>query len=131
MSTNKTANYGLHLWEPGDDFLRSEFNANFSAIDAAARVACGVYAGDGAASRFIALGFTPRAVLVVKADGQTSNGYHMFGGLALPGRPVEYQGNEILAVVEGGIQAACRRISDSYFLASNNLNLVYHYLALR
>lgn len=35
MSTNKTQNYNLHSWVPEDDFLRSEFNDNFTGIDAA------------------------------------------------------------------------------------------------
>ena len=35
MSTNKTPNYNLHAWEPGDDFLRREFNENFAALDTA------------------------------------------------------------------------------------------------
>ncbi len=35
MSTNKTQNYNLHSWVPEDDFIRSEFNENFTGIDAA------------------------------------------------------------------------------------------------
>ena len=35
MSTNKSQNLKLHLWEPEDNFLRTEFNENFAAIDAA------------------------------------------------------------------------------------------------
>ena len=35
MSTNKSTNLNLHLWEPEDDFLRTEFNENFEAIDGA------------------------------------------------------------------------------------------------
>lgn len=35
MSTNKTQNYNLHSWVPEDDFIRSEFNDNFTGIDAA------------------------------------------------------------------------------------------------
>ena len=34
MSTHKSQNLNLHLWEPDDDFLRTEFNENFTAIDA-------------------------------------------------------------------------------------------------
>ena len=34
MSTNKSAHLNLHLWEPEDDFLRTEFNENFEKIDA-------------------------------------------------------------------------------------------------
>ena len=35
MSTNKTQNYNLHSWVPEDDFLRSEFNDNFTSLDTA------------------------------------------------------------------------------------------------
>ena len=37
MSTNKSQNLKLHLWEPEDNFLRTEFNENFAAIDAAVK----------------------------------------------------------------------------------------------
>ena len=37
MSTNKSEHLGLHLWEPEDDFLRTEFNENFTAIDGAVK----------------------------------------------------------------------------------------------
>ena len=32
---NYTPNYGLHQWEPGDNFLRTDFNADFAKLDAA------------------------------------------------------------------------------------------------
>ena len=35
MSTNKSEHLNLHLWEPEDDFLRTEFNENFAALDGA------------------------------------------------------------------------------------------------
>ena len=35
MATNYTANYGLCQWEPGDNFLRTEFNQDNAKIDAA------------------------------------------------------------------------------------------------
>ena len=37
MATNHTTNYQLNLWEPQDDFLRSEFNENTQKIDAAVK----------------------------------------------------------------------------------------------
>lgn len=37
MSTNKSQNLNLHLWEPNDDFLRTEFNENFAAIDSSVK----------------------------------------------------------------------------------------------
>ena len=35
MATNHTTNYQLNLWEPGDSFLREEFNQNSQKLDAA------------------------------------------------------------------------------------------------
>ena len=32
---NYTPNYGLHQWEPGDNFLRTDFNEDFAKLDAA------------------------------------------------------------------------------------------------
>ena len=32
---NYTPNYGLHQWEPGDNFLRTDFNQDFAKIDTA------------------------------------------------------------------------------------------------
>ena len=39
MSSNKSENLGLHLWEGEDDFLRTEFNENFQVIDAGVKAA--------------------------------------------------------------------------------------------
>ena len=90
MSTNKTQNYQLHAWEPGDDFLLSEINANFAVIDALLaeiprnkklRIVTGSYTGNSSDPQTITLGFRPTAVLVV---GRCSN-YDNFVGLYLPG----------------------------------------------
>lgn len=37
MSTNKSKHLKLHLWVPQDDFLRAEFNENFTALDTAVK----------------------------------------------------------------------------------------------
>ena len=50
-----TEHYHLHQWEPEDSFLRTDFNGDLSAIDAAllglerdkCRAAIGRYTGDG------------------------------------------------------------------------------------
>ena len=34
-----TANYGLHQWVPGDNFLRTDFNTDFQKIDAGIKAA--------------------------------------------------------------------------------------------
>ena len=81
MSTKKTQNYQLHQWEATDDFLRAEFNENFTKLDEAVaaevaaragavnglntalgkktEVVTGTYTGDGAKGRAVALGFRP------------------------------------------------------------------------
>ena len=74
MSTKKAKNYQLHQWEPADNFLRTEFNENFGKLDEAlgkkAEVVIGVYIPDNTEERFIDLGFTPKAVLVVGSTGE-------------------------------------------------------------
>ena len=85
VSQNQTERFGLHLWEPGDDFLREEFNENFEALDDAARVVYGVYIGDGTNGRAILLGFAPKTVLVERASGVRDQ-YVQAGGLAMPGQ---------------------------------------------
>ena len=50
---NYTEHYQLHQWEPGDAFLRTDFNEDLEKIDAAledkgnCRIATGSYAGTG------------------------------------------------------------------------------------
>lgn len=98
MSTNKTENYGLHAWEPGDDFMRTEFNENFQKLDAALaglqsslgnklEIVTGSYTGNDAATRTITLGFRPKLVIVVTRDGLTYTGYDVHcqaGGFFTP-----------------------------------------------
>ena len=76
MSTNKSANLNLHLWEPGDDFLRTEFNENFQKVDELANVlltpagdpsVCGYVSlkpGTPAGSSVITLDFDARFMLI-------------------------------------------------------------------
>ncbi len=76
MSSQKTEHLGLHAWEPADSFLRSEFNENFSAIDAALAevlgvaegrtlIAVGSYSGGNEEEWVIQVGFTPVCVILV------------------------------------------------------------------
>ena len=89
---NYTPNYGLHQWEPGDDFLRTDFNADFAKLDTAleakadktavaqkadqsaleavqslaqgrCRVVTGSYIGDGTEKKAIHLGGQPKALI--------------------------------------------------------------------
>ncbi len=178
MSTNKTQNYHLHAWEAGDDFLRTEFNENFAASDAARKaiagtvsaeqtarekavsaeaksrdaavkaeaaarsaavadldgrkveIVVGMYQGDGASSRVISLGFTPKAVLVINREGRTSADYDCFGGLALPGHPVNFSGSYAVEIVEGGFKVV-HASQGSRVINTNSSSYTYHYLAVK
>lgn len=60
------------------------------------KIVAGYYTGDGSESRFITLGFTPKAVYVVQNYGYPFGGYptyspsknYFYGGLAVIGSPV-------------------------------------------
>ena len=77
MSSKKTTNYKLHSWEPGDDFMRAEFNQNFSKLDEAIHLTeqktlqiftgrySGLYEVGDATPVRIALQVKPRFVVVV------------------------------------------------------------------
>jgi len=129
MSANKTQNFGLHVWEAGDDFLREEFNENFAAIDTqAVRVVFGSYTGNAydnsAVPQLIELGGKPKAVIVMRYDGlhSTSSGYS-FGGMGGPGLTSE----DTLFLVDEGFQAANNPQRHGFL---NKTDYVYYFLAL-
>ena len=103
MATNYTSNYQLNQWEPTDQVLRTDFNADNAKLDAAiaelesgkadqsalsalsstvtslslnlTKLTFGSYVGNDEASRTISLGFTPKAVLVFTSFGATDDGF--------------------------------------------------------
>lgn len=123
MATNRTEQYGLHLWEPGDDFLREEFNENFAALDAAARVVTGVYTGDGAASQSIELGGRAKAIIVTNEAGMVNLNYTLYGGVAFPG-----YATAVVTVTATGF--AVYGDSTNSAVRGNILGAAYHYIAL-
>ena len=172
MATNQTANYQLNQWEPTDQVLRTDFNADNAKLDAAlankaetetvsalqtvvaakaeqaalsalaARVTAlearpyivtGTYTGDGTASRFISLGFTPKALLVFRQEGYPADAYtdNLYGGMALPDTPVRVLVSPnyyvpVLSIAEGGFQVYYDSGDD---VRSNQEDVVYHYMA--
>lgn len=95
MSTNKTEHYALHAWEPGDDFLRTEFNENFAAVDAVLgempankklKLVTGTYTGDGKVNQTISLAFAPKVMIVACRD--SGSYYHV--SLVLPNADTMY-----------------------------------------
>ena len=135
MSSQKTEHYQLHQWLPQDDFLRAEFNENFTGIDTAlataSRVAVGAYTGDGAESKLIDLGFQPKAVLVMDDSGKMRDGYYCYGGLALPGHPVRLNATlASLTVEETGFRVYyLSNGGTSWKLFTNSNGDTFHYLA--
>lgn len=93
MATNSSENLGLHLWEPTDQVLRTEFNQNWTKIDTAVAEAqqtaeaaqsaaeqmpyvIGSYTGNAPDSgadpgQLIELGFRPQFLIITR--GWTSN----------------------------------------------------------
>ena len=122
MSTNKTQNYNLHKWEADDDFLRTEFNENFAAIDAAIadkpEVVVGSLTGTGEAMT-IELGFQPKAVIYEQHNGVRYNGN---AGLAVIGSPVIFS-REGIVITETGFQ-----LSESNAVITGE---TYNYIAIR
>ena len=110
MSSQKTEHYQLHKWEPGDDFLREEFNENFEKLDEATAgkvgAVFGTYTGDGAATRHIELGFQPAGIILMREDGiMAPSATSIYGGLAFQNRPAHstmWGNKDLFSVDESG-----------------------------
>lgn len=98
---NYTQHYQLHQWEPNDNFLRTDFNADFEKIDTAlgGKIECvtGTYGGDGRDNRFLDLGRTPSAVILCDNNSIMVDSSYTYGGIALDGFPATG-----LTITEGG-----------------------------
>lgn len=155
MSTNKTKHYQLHSWAAADDFLRTEMNENFTKLDAALKaeetaragavstlqtalgkkpeVVTGAYVGTGEPEQFIALGFTPKVVLVFPESGTSQ---YRGANLAAAGRPsiLQYGTNTTftcLSIGTGGFTVAYFYVSTSTYCDLNVADGRFLYLALK
>jgi len=128
MSTNKTERYGLHRWEPGDDFLREEFNENFAAIDGGMiKMVTGTYKGDGTQDRFIELGFMPQVLMLFTEDGRCTYNSSRYGGMVFPEYPTHVGSNELVRLEGTGFWIHYRPNS---YVFSNDSSKIFYYLAL-
>ena len=109
-----TANYGLHQWVPGDNFLRTDFNTDFQKIDAGikaakatadvkAEIVTGTYTGDGTQNRLINLGFQPRGVLVETSWGARGGVTQARAGMAVAGGPLAPQDGQPCLFMTSGV----------------------------
>ena len=124
-----TSNYQLHQWEPTDDFLRTDFNADFAKIDAAIKgvetdikqklaekieMIIGSYSGNGA-QQSITLGFRPKAVII--PTGQ------VYSAIA-----VDFKGLQMLNIIDNGFQV---EYFEGHAFTVNAEGYSYNYLAFR
>ena len=106
--------------------------ARIAALESRVDVAAGTYTGDGKTSKYISVGFVPRAVLVEHDYGcrGTNRASSISGGLAVTGSPLYGSAN--------GWTVNAVRISGSGFYVSgetgssmNYSGQKYHYVAFR
>ena len=128
-----TEHYGLHQWEPGDDFLRTDFNTDFEKIDAALGAKCGMvtgsYLGDGEADRTVILPFSPQAVILSSSEGETYRYPETTGGVAVSGHPLAsyHYADPCLTLVENGFQVG----QSDRNVNTNENGTTYNYAAFR
>lgn len=96
----------------------------------------GTYTGNGAASRTINLGFTPRAVLVLTRGMemyQYIGGQNQYnGGMAVTDAPALGYQTEAVAIVNNGFRVHFTTVSSSNTNVRTNIDgLEYSYIALR
>lgn len=92
------------------------------ATEAIPNMVFGTYEGDGEDEQFISLGFTPRLVLIARADGAFSQGNAAFGGLA-----TSESAGKMVAIVDGGFNA----LNTSSMYNANNAMYTYKYVAVK
>ena len=157
MPSNHTTNYQLSQWAKSDQVLMEDFNADNAKLDTAlkaeantraaavnainatlsgmVRLKAGSYTGDGAATRTISVGFTPKAVFVILVSGYTyafGDGNFLsaaYGGLAVTDCPAGGASDyPVVKIVPGGFQVSYR--NDRPTSRSNQQNEKYNYIAL-
>ena len=103
--------------------------------NAGPKIVAGTYDGDGSASRFIDLGFTPKAVLVVdkygrmNAENTLATVQYWYGGLAVSGNPTVSVDNFVLVeITDGGFSVHSGAKSNYYYYRANTG--LHYYIAI-
>lgn len=125
---------GLHQWIPEDNFLRTDFNADFEKIDTALHAAqgtadgktsivVGCYYGNDEMHRYIDLGARPKAVYLERVF--THQDHPDDSGLAVDGM---YSGSlesfPKVAVTDTGFE-----VGKNSQASTNNSGSIYNYIA--
>ena len=107
---------------------QSSVSALSSEIALKGRIRAGTYTGDGAASQTISAGFSLKAVLVEVEDGRRpySPNYAVMGGLAVSGRPIQRDDQDLLKLSGSSFIVYSR---GEYVGDLNHSGTVYHYVA--
>lgn len=106
------------------------------------KVVAGYYTGDGSESRFITLGFTPKAVYVVQNYGYPFGGYptyspsqnYFYGGLAVTGSPAITPATKVnmVNISTNGFYVYVNNTlydSSTYGANTNEANIIFNYVA--
>lgn len=142
---NYTEHYQLHQWEPGDAFLRTDFNEDLEKIDSQIfstadalnhislempRVAVGTYQGNSAEKDgiMVSLPFKPKIVLVWgNYFGTSSSRLDRYNGMAVEGIPLD---NGILTLSDNGFIVKSTTSGGYQAYPDLNADLTYFYLAV-
>ena len=116
---------------------KADQSALEAAISTIPRIVTGTYTGDGAMSKTISLGFTPKAVFVITAHGQVYDFYSgrlYYGGLALQGHPLQWINPTVdekaMEIVDGGFMVFYNTIYNGQNSYTNVEGTEYYYMAL-
>lgn len=120
--------------------LTSTVNKKANASDLTAlaatvpKVVAGSYTGNGEESRVVSLGFTPKAIYINTQYGQAHSeaktGYY-YGGLALQGKPIAYNGKTSVEIVTNGVKVfyAPSNSASEAKVYTNTDGVEYYYVA--
>ena len=94
----------------------------------------GTYTGNGAESRLISIGFTPRMVLVLRTGVavfyMNGNNETVAGGMALTGHPANYYGDECIKIESNGFRIY-QGYTEYVTQELNTTSQTYFYLAMK
>ncbi len=140
MATNTSEHLGLHLWEPTDQVLRTEFNQNWTKIDTAVNAAQETaeaaqsaaeqrpnvicrYTGNGV-TRSFTLGLQPSFVIITAQPANSRD----TAFIAVSGGS---EAASTLSFTETGFTVMVTPTSYETYPLTNQNGTFYHYLALR